>query len=161
MENYHQFLAERRKLLATAANDFLEKLVAGHMPDPLPGMDSADLISRAAEYVPGGIEDDEEELRIARCNRWAMRQGLPEGEVEYELVDARGQQLAILDLAWPDGVQPGLTQPVCVLIDEDDDVEDAASLAGYRCFSSPHAFRRYVKEEILHSVDDQPASDVD
>jgi len=153
VENYHHFLAERRKLLAAAANEFLEKLVAGHMPDPLPDMDSADLISTAVEYVPGGIDGDDEELRLTRCNDWAVKRGLPEGEIEYELVDGRGNQLAILDLAWPEGVQPGLTQPVCVLIDEGDDVEDAASLAGYRCFSSPNAFRKYVRDEIFRDSD--------
>lgn len=117
---------------------------------------TADLLSRAIEYVPGGIDDDEEEARLVRCNKWAVKQGLPEGQIEYELVDSHGHQTAILDLAWPDGLQPGLTQPVCVLIDEGDDVEDAASLGGFRCFSSPWAFRKYVREEILHdgSVDD-------
>jgi len=156
VENYHRFLAERRKLLAAAANEFLEKLVAGHMPAPLPEAETADLISRAIEYVPGGIDDDEEEARLVRCNKWAVKQGLPEGQIEYELVDSHGHQTAILDLAWPDGLQPGLTQPVCVLIDEGDDVEDAASLGGFRCFSSPWAFRKYVREEILHygSADD-------
>ena len=73
----------------------------------------------------------------------------------YELIEAEtGEQLAFLDLAWPDGLQPGLSDPVCVLIDEDKTVEDAASLAGFRTFSSIRAFRKYVKEEILH--DSQP-----
>lgn len=150
VENYREFLAERRKLLAQAANSFLEKLAAGHMPDPLPDMESADIIGRAVAYVPGGIDEDDEEARLVRCNRWAVKRGLPEGIIEYELTDDAGNQLAILDLAWPEGLQPGLTQPVCVLIDEGGDVEDAASLKGYRCFSSPHAFRKYVREEILH-----------
>jgi hypothetical protein len=154
VKHYREFLAERRTLLAEAANEFLEKLVAGHVPDPIPDLDSADVIGKAGAYVPGGIDDDEQEKRLSKCNRWAVKQGLPEGQLEYELSDERGRQLAILDLAWPEGVQPGLTQPVCVLIDEEDDVEDTASLAGYRCFSSPHAFRRYVREEILHSPDD-------
>jgi hypothetical protein len=69
----------------------------------------------------------------------------------YELIEAEnGKQLAFLDLAWPDGLQPGLSDPVCVLIDEDKAVEDAASVAGFRTFSSIRAFRRYVNEEILH-----------
>ena len=79
-----------------------------------------------------------------------MKNGLPEGELEYELADEHGKQLAILDLAWPDGVQAGLTQAVAVLIDEGDDVEDAASLAGFRCFSSVSAFRKYVRHEVLY-----------
>ena len=66
-----------------------------------------------------------------------------------------GKQLAFLDLAWPDGLQRGLTQPVCVLIDEGEDVEDAASLAGYRCFSTIRAFKMYVKDEILAGQSDE------
>ena len=112
IENYHAFLAERRKLLANAANEFLSQLVDGHMPDPMPDLDAADLISRAASFTPGGIDDDDEEAKLLRCNRWTVNKGLPEGEVEHELVDSRGHQLAILDLAWPEGLQPGLTQPV-------------------------------------------------
>ncbi len=73
--------------------------------------------------------------------------------MSYELVDQNGQQLAFLDLAWPNGVQQGLTQPVAVLIDEGKDVKEAASDAGFRCFSSPHGFRRYVKLEILNQPD--------
>jgi len=112
-------------------------------------MESADIIGRAAAYVPGGIDDDDEQARLERCNRWAVKQGLPEGLIEYDLTDDAGNQLAILDLAWPEGLQPGLTQPVCVLIDEGGDVEDAASLKGYRCYASPRAFRKYVRKEIL------------
>jgi hypothetical protein len=52
--------------------------------------------------------------------------------------------------AWPDGLQAGLTDPVCILVDEGKTVEDAASLAGFMPFSSIRAFRRDVKDEILH-----------
>ncbi|HUT10778.1 MAG TPA: hypothetical protein VMY42_09795, partial [Thermoguttaceae bacterium] len=60
-----------------------------------------------------------------------------------------GDVMAILDLAWPDGLQEGLSQPVAVLIGEGEEVEEAASQAGFRFFSSVRSFRRYVKEEIL------------
>ena len=150
IENYMEFLGERRKLLADSANEFLEKLYHGHVPDPV-DMESNDFVQRAAEYIPGGIDSDEEEARLQKCNEWCVKRGLPEGELSYELVDQdTGNQIAFLDLAWPDGLQPGLTQPVCLLIDEDDIVEDAASLAGFRCFCTVKSFRMYVKDEILH-----------
>jgi hypothetical protein len=161
VSRYQEFLAERRKLLAAAANDFLKKLVAGSVPDPIPNLDSTDVLGKITAYVPGGIDDDDEEERLERLNRWAIKRGLPEGMLSYELTDDRGRQLAVLDLAWPDGVQPGLTQPVCVLIDEDNDVEDAASLAGFRCFSSPNAYRKYIKDEILHDPDADVADEAD
>lgn len=149
VKRYREFLAERRKLLAEAANKFLDKLVAGSVPDPIPNLDSTDVIGKARDGVPGGVADDEEEKRLTRCNNWAVNKGLAEGRLSYELADDHGRQLAVLDLAWPDGVQQELTQPVCVLIDEDDEVEAAARNKGYRCFTSPNAFRKYVRQEIL------------
>jgi hypothetical protein len=155
LEYYHGFLADRRKRLADTANEFLDKLVGGQVPDPV-DMEEADFVQRAVEFVPGSIESDEEEARLEKCNRWCVKRGLPEGEISFELVHPEsGKQLAFLDLAWPTGLQSGLTQPVCVLIDEGEDVEDAASLAGYRCFSTIKAFRMYVKDEILAGQDEE------
>ena len=152
LENYPEFLADRRERLATAANEFLEKLVGGNVPESV-DLESTDFVQQAVEYVPGSIDDDEEEALLERCNQWCAKHGLPEGELSYELVNGEtGAQLAFLDLAWPEGLQPGLTEPVCVLINESEDVEDAANLAGYRCFSSPKAFRKYVQVEILTDI---------
>ena len=160
LENYHDFLADRRKRLADTANEFLDKLVGGQVPDPI-DMEEADFVQRAVDFVPGSIESDEEEARLEKCNRWCVKRGLPEGEISYELVHLEtGKQLAFLDLAWPNGLQSGLTQPVCVLIDEGDDVEDAASLAGYRCFSTIRAFHTYVKDEILAGQDEEELTEV-
>ena len=153
IENYREFLAERRKLLAKAGNEFLEKLAQGSVPDPV-DIDEADFVGTAAAFVPGSIDSDEEEARLNKCNQWTINKGLPAGKMEYELTNDQGIPQAILDLAWPDGLQVGLTQPVAVLIGEGADVEDAASLAGYRCFSTPRAFRRYVRDEILRETSD-------
>ncbi|MCA9249520.1 MAG: DUF262 domain-containing protein [Phycisphaerales bacterium] len=51
------------------------------------------------------------------------------------------------------------TEPVAVLVGEGEDVEEAASQAGYRFFSSPRAFRRYVKEEILADAEMETVGD--
>ena len=159
-ENYHDFLTARRERLATAANEFLDKLVGGQVPEPI-DMENVDFVQRAVEFVPGSIDSDEEEARLEKCNRWCVKRGLPEGEISYELVQPEtGKQLAFLDLAWPKGLQTGLTDPVCVLIDEGEEVEDAASLAGYRCFSTFKAFRMYVKDEILTSQDEEEIAEV-
>lgn len=148
-ENYLDFLEERKKLLANAANEFLEKLSAGKIPQVV-SPDETQFVEKAAAYVPGGIEDDEEESRLLRCNDWVVRKGLPSGVLSYELVDDESETLtAVLDLAWPMGLQEGLSQPVALLLDEGEDVEEAASQAGFRFFTSVASFRRYVKNEIL------------
>ena len=55
----------------------------------------------------------------------------------------------MLDLAWPDGLQEGLSQPVALLIDEGQETEEAANRAGYRYFTDAESFRAYVRKEIL------------
>ena len=68
----------------------------------------------------------------------------------YELADTEsGEAVAILDLAWPNGLQEGLSQPVALLIDEPIEVEEAVNRAGFTFFTSVKAFRGYVKREIL------------
>lgn len=68
----------------------------------------------------------------------------------YELVDSEsGEAVAILDLAWPNGLQEGFSQPVALLIDEPIEIEEAVNRAGFRFFTSAKALRGYVKKEIL------------
>lgn len=154
-ENYPAFLDERRKLLAKAANDFLDRLSAGSIPMAI-SPDEAQFVERAVAHVPGGIEDDEEEARLERLNNWVGKKGLPTGDLSYELVDDNsGKPVAILDLAWPSGIQEGLSQPVAVLFGEGEDVEEAANEAGYRFFTTARAFRKYVKDEILADSTDE------
>ena len=75
---------------------------------------------------------------------------MPEGEYEYELVlPETGETLAILDLAWPDGLQQGLSQSVALLIDEGKPTFEAVNRAGYRYFTSVADFKKYVEQEIL------------
>ena len=59
-----------------------------------------------------------------------------------------GQQKAVLDLAWPDGVRQELTEPVAVLVDEGAEVLALANAVGFRCFTSIEAFRQYAQTEI-------------
>lgn len=85
-----------------------------------------------------------------QCNDWIRQQGLPPGEFLYELADPQtGAVLATLDLAWPNGLQEGYSQPVALLIDEDPQVEHIVNAAGYRFFTDVETFRRYAEREIL------------
>ena len=66
-------------------------------------------------------------------------------------MDENGQTIAILDLAWPEGLQEGLSQPVALLIDEGRDTEEAANSQGFRFFTDVDTFKKYVGSEILIS----------
>ena len=63
-----------------------------------------------------------------------------------------GEQLAVFDLAWPDGVQVELSQPVAVLLDEGGETLAIAAKAGYRCFTCVQDFHAYVATEISPAV---------
>ncbi|HEY3282610.1 MAG TPA: DUF262 domain-containing protein [Armatimonadota bacterium] len=147
IERYQEFLEVRRELLARAANDFLSGLLGGSVPEA----DVApDLLSRERRRVSGGISDEDEERRIYECSEWVAAQGLPEGEIMFELLSPEGgEPLAILDLAWPDGMQESYSQPVALMIDEDVATMESASQAGYRCFSCVEELKRYVEREVL------------
>jgi len=151
VENYPTFLAERRKLLAKAANDFLDKLFAGTVPAPSP---EVSILEQTPIPSVGGIADEAEEQLLAEMNAWLVAQGLPEGELGMELLDESGEQVVgYLDLAWPNGLQEGLSQPVALLIDEGPETEEAANKAGFRFFTDADGFRRYVEREVLAGAD--------
>jgi len=146
VENYPDFLAARRDLLAQAANEFLESLFYGKLPEKVV---SPEVSERKLALVPGSIDSDEEEQLLNECNKWVAEQGLPEGELGYDLTDETGDLIAILDLAWPDGLQEGLSRPVALLIDEGKETEEAVNSQGYRYFTNIRDFKQYVKSEIL------------
>lgn len=139
VENYRDFLAVRRELLAKAANEFLESLVNGQLPEK--------------KVVLGSIESDEEEQLLLKCNQWVTEQGLPSGEISYQLTNPEtGELQATLDLAWPNGLQEGLSQPVTLLINEESEIEEIVNRAGYSYFTDIDAFRKYVETEVLALV---------
>ena len=148
IENYPAFLEARREMLADAANRLLQSLLHGDTrwlgqapaePPPPP------------EVVPGGIETKDEEAAVVFINDWVVDQGLPAGEVEYEYASSIGEPLAVFDIAWPDGLQPGLSQPVAVLLDEDHETLSLAGASDFRCFTSVEAFLRYIRVEMVPS----------
>src|SRR5680860_973346 len=87
----------------------------------------------SVEHIPGGIVDDQEEEEILRLVSWIEEQDLPEPELMYELADRNtNETVAVLDVAWPKGLQTGLSSPVCLLL------ADSANLT--------------VTDEVIHSA---------
>jgi hypothetical protein len=147
IENYLEFLAARRALLAEAANKFLDELGGGTAPDVEAGPRVIEEHVRAGEAE---LEEDDEARVIAEFQGWIADLGLAEGLEDYELVDEQtGEALAILDLAWPEGVQVELTEPVALLLNEPSEVERVAAERGFRFFTSVSALREYVEHEVL------------
>ena len=149
IENYLDFLAERRRLLAAETNRRMESLLHGDTRW-FEGAAKPELVSVS---VPGGILSDDEEAELEALNAWVDAQDLPRGRVAFDYTDPNtGEQLAVFDLAWPDGVQAELSQPVAVLLDEGGETLAIAAKAGFRCFTRIRDFRTYVATEISPNV---------
>lgn len=148
IENFLDFLEARKELLAAEVNRQMEALLHG---------DTRWLGGRAAlapvlpvPIVVGGIASEEEEAELENLNEWMEAQELSRGIIAYEFVDPEtGEQKAIFDLAWPNGVQEELSQPVVVLLNEPTETVDIASQAGYRYFTSVNAFKKYVGQNFI------------
>jgi hypothetical protein len=103
----------------------------------------------AAVAASGGIISEQEEVELEALNEWMDAQGLPGGVLGYDFADpATGDQKTVFDLAWPNGIQEELSQPVVVLLNEGPETMAIASQAGYRCFTASADFQRYVQSEI-------------
>ena len=148
VENYQDFLAARRELLAQAANDFLNSLLHGTLDQPAKVESSFERVDRPR---PISIDSDDEEAALKEVMNWMELQGLPRGEYGKELVDLAGNLVATLDLAWPEGIQRELSEKVALLIDEESDVILTASQFGYRCYSSIGDFKQYVQHEMQYA----------
>ena len=146
IENYRDFLEARRELLAEAANSFLEQLLHGGIPETN-GVES--IFDRGSRPRPISVASDEEEAELVKAMAWMAQNGLPQGELGYELVDGSDGQVTILDLAWSQGIQTGKSQPAALLIDEDDETLKVASGSGFACFTNLADLQRYVQRELL------------
>jgi hypothetical protein len=158
LDRYPDFLAVRRQLLADAANDLLRQLLHGEIggtaeaPPPAP---RAEL--RTPTAPTGGVESPEEEEELLRLQAWLDSRGLPPGALSHEIADPdSGAPLAILDLAWPDGLQPGYSRPVAVLLNESKETLEAAETHGFSFFTSVASFRAHVLAEVLGEATENP-----
>ena len=103
---------------------------------------TARMIEKEGKDVPS------EEDIIMDISIWMEEHGLDPGEMYYDLSDENGAQLATIDIAWPDGIQTGLSEPVAVLIEEPIEIHQIVNTAGYRYFTEVDTFKKYVESYI-------------
>ena len=139
VENYEVFLQKRRELLARGANEFLQSLYNDSIPQTS--------IENFADRLAPNVLNEEEENQLAEVSNWMEENVLNSGERNYVIED-NGNDV-ILDLAWPDGVQTGLSKPLALLLNESDDVYSAANRAGYTYLTSIQDFKEYVKANYM------------
>ena len=134
IENYETFLGKRRELLAEAANKLLDSLNSGSL--------ISTVAVPAAPVTPIIVNDVDEE--ILAVENWIKEQHLKSGTRNHEIVDPDSGKVHILDLAWPNGIQEGLTPPLALLLNPDGNLQAAASKAGYQFFVDIDEFKRYA-----------------
>ncbi|MDE0513378.1 MAG: DUF262 domain-containing protein [Gammaproteobacteria bacterium] len=146
LRNFLDFLEARKVLLAEEVNRRMEELLHGDTS----WLAGPSTIVPQPISIPGGIGSEDEEKELEDINNWIHNNGLPRGILSYDFADPEsGQQKALFDLAWPNGIQEELSQPVALLLNEGSEVLAIASQAGYRCFLSVDELRRYIQSEIL------------
>lgn len=141
VDRYIDFLAARRELLATAANELLDELLLGRL-DPTPDLS---IMEAGGPPVVDGDRDERDEIDLAQA--WCEVHNLDPGIEEFALfgLDGSGEE-AILDLAWPNGLRFGGDRAALVL-DESPEVHTAAEKHGYRLFANLADVQRFVAVE--------------
>ena len=143
IDNYRDFLEARKELLADAANSCLAALLHGETLL----LDNSRGARLSKKVLLGGISGQEERSELEKLNVWVVSEGYAAGEFSWDLVDQEtGEQRAILDLVWPNGVQIELSEPVAVLLNESAELISLASSSGFRCFTSAEAFQSYIRK---------------
>ncbi len=145
IENYLEFLQARQALLAEETNRRMAELLHGE-DFWLEG----EVKEPEVKVVPGGISSEEEEKELEALMCWMEQQSLSTGILSYDFSDEEtGEQLAVFDLAWPNGIQEELSESAAVLLNEPAETISIANRAGFRCFTSVKEFKNYVNTEIL------------
>lgn len=148
-ENYPDFVEARKELLAAEMNRRLEELLHGELKW-LEGASSP--TTQNPQAILGGIHSEDEEEMLEKLNAWVEANGFPRGQISFELTgneSQSGDPVALVDLAWPRGLQEELSQPIAVLINEEPETVALISQAGYKCFTSAGDFADYFKREVL------------
>lgn len=149
VENFREFLEARKVLLAEETNKRLLELLHGEtsLLDAPELADEAKVVPVVSDRL---VSDENIDEQIEELNQWVVENGLPKGEVAYEHTDSdTGQSLAIFDLAWPEGIQKELSEPIVLMLSVDKEALSVVNRAGFKCFQSIEELKQHIKKEIL------------
>jgi len=139
LDRYHDFLAARRELLASAANAFLGELRGGAAATTAPRLE------RLTVTVEAEGDRDARDAEVAGVVDELVSLGFARPELECEIADPEtGRVLAAAEAFWPDGLQVGLGVPAVLELDPDRADLDRLTELGYEVFTSVHALRGYA-----------------
>ena len=138
IQNYREFLEARRDLLADASNTFLDSLLSG----------------KAAELTLPRLsapQDDDADARKAEIDNLIeelAEYGVVEPLTEVEIFHPETQELlTIAEAYWPDGLQPGMGEPVLLELDEKDVDKEKLDDLEIRVFYTIKKLKKFVMDQ--------------
>jgi hypothetical protein len=138
IERYKDFLAERRRLLAAAANEILDALIATPAPAPTEVSTELTIFTSAEESEESDADEGPVGAQVAAI---VDEYGLATPATVDVVVDLdSGDELGMADFLWPDGLQGAYDDPVVLTFDGDAGESEAMTAAGYKVFHSVEAF---------------------
>ena len=148
IDKYREFLDARRELLANASNSFLDSLLAGQ----------ADELSLPRLSAP---EDDDSKERKAEIDQLIVdlaEYGVVAPQTEVEIFHPETQELlTIAEAYWPDGLQPGMGEPVLLELDKRDVDEEKMEDLDMKVFYSIRRLKQYVAAQAKISSGESSA----
>lgn len=152
---YPDFLAARRDLLATAANDLLNALKSGSR-SPHDGASTvasppSTPVETFSKLQAFGEEDDPDIIAVLSL---VDKLNIATPEPHYEICDEEtGEVLVVADVAWPQGIQPNRTEPAALLLGPSSESEAHLGERGYRFFTSRRKLVWYLEELLGVDID--------
>ncbi|MCP2298541.1 hypothetical protein APR11_004986 [Nocardia amikacinitolerans] len=126
VERYLDFLQARRRLVTAAAQKFLESLRAGAAP--------------STNLRPIRVRDESENpagARLRAAVEELANRGFVRPQYDAEVTDPRTRrELVVADALWPEGLQPGIGDPVVLIRDSNDVDPTRLTQLGYHVFTS-------------------------
>lgn len=134
--NYEAFLARRRELLSEKANAVLSALYNGKDLGELP----------ATFKQPGAASIlDHDDEALSRLSDWLRERGYGHGAANFGVSGM--SKTVIVDLAWPDGLQTGLGEPVALMVDSEPEERSFVTKLGYHVFETPEDLMAFVEND--------------
>ncbi|SEL36670.1 GmrSD restriction endonuclease domain-containing protein [Rhodococcus maanshanensis] len=153
VENYLEFLAARRELLAEAAQSFLEGLRSGTGSLDEPGLQRVTVVADES--------DDPRTAQIRDMITELQRLGLAAPTTDAEIADpVSGRVLAVAEAFWADGLQVGQGNPVVLELDAEDADLPRLEELGYEVFTSVDALLGYVARRGEAAAGGEPTDSV-
>lgn len=137
VENYLDFLAARRELLAEAAQTFLEELATGSRPTTEEPLRPVTVLSNEP--------DDARSVQVREMVEELLRRGYAEPELDAVIADpVTGRPVAEAEAFWPEGLQHGLGKPVVLELDPEQADLPRLQELGYEVFTSVDSLLGFV-----------------